>query len=251
MSTGRLVLLRHGQSIWNLENLFTGWIDVDLSDQGRLEAQDAGRLLRDEGIAFDIAFTSVLKRAIRTLWIALDGMDLMWLPVERSWRLNERHYGALQGLDKAQTVEKHGAEQVKVWRRSYDIPPPPLSRDDPQHPRFDRRYAGVPASELPASESLKDTLVRVLPYWNARIAPELKAGRNVLVAAHGNSLRALVKMLDNMSDADIVELNIPTGVPLLYELDANLKPVSSRYLGDAEAVKARAEAVAKQTEAKK
>jgi len=192
----------------------------------------------------------VLKRAIRTLWIALDEMDLMWLPVERTWRLNERHYGSLQGLNKTQTVEKHGAEQVKIWRRSYDIPPPPLPASDPGHPRFDRRYASVPAGELPSSESLKDTLARVLPFWNARIAPELKAGRNVLVAAHGNSLRALVKMLDQMSDAAIVELNIPTGVPLLYELDANLKPISSRYLGDAEAVKARAEAVAKQTEKK-
>jgi len=251
MSTGKLLLLRHGQSIWNLENLFTGWIDVDLSEQGRQEALEAGRLLKAEGIAFDIAFTSVLKRAIRTLWFALDEMDLMWLPVERTWRLNERHYGALQGLNKTQTVEKHGAEQVKVWRRSYDIPPPPLSTSDPGHPRFDRRYASVPAAELPASESLKDTLARVLPFWNARIAPELRAGHNVLVAAHGNSLRALVKMLDQMSDAAIVELNIPTGVPLLYELDANLKPLSSRYLGDAEAVKARAEAVAKQTEVKK
>ncbi len=250
MSTGKLLLLRHGQSIWNLENLFTGWIDVDLSEQGLQEAREAGRLLKAEGIAFDIAFTSVLKRAIRTLWIALDEMDLMWLPVERTWRLNERHYGSLQGLNKTQTVEKHGAEQVKIWRRSYDIPPPPLALDDRQHPRFDRRYAGVPAAELPACESLKDTLARVLPFWNTRIAPELKAGRNVLVAAHGNSLRALVKMLDGMSDADIVELNIPTGVPLLYELDANLKPVASRYLGDAEAVKARAEAVAKQTEKK-
>jgi len=250
MSTGRLVLLRHGQSIWNLENLFTGWIDVDLSEQGRREAEEAGRLLRDEGIAFDIAFTSVLKRAIRTLWITLDGMDLMWLPVERSWRLNERHYGALQGLDKAQTVEKHGAEQVKVWRRSYDIPPPPLPRDDPRHPRFDRRYAGVPAAEIPSTESLKDTLARVMPFWNTRIAPELAAGRNVLVAAHGNSLRALVKMLDRMSDEAIVELNIPTGVPLLYDLDPHLSPRSSRYLGDAEAVKARAEAVARQTEKK-
>jgi len=193
----------------------------------------------------------VLKRAIRTLWITLDEMDMMWLPVERSWRLNERHYGALQGLDKAQTVEKHGVEQVKIWRRSYDIPPPPLDRQDPNHPRFDRRYAGVPAGELPSSESLKDTLARVLPFWTSRIAPELAAGRNVLVTAHGNSLRALVKMLDNISDAAIVELNIPTGVPLLYELDSRLKPVASRYLGDAEAVKARAEAVARQTEAKK
>jgi len=251
MSTGRLVLLRHGQSIWNLENLFTGWIDVDLSEQGRLEAAEAGRLLRAEGIAFDVAFTSVLKRAIRTLWIALDGMDLMWLPVERSWRLNERHYGALQGLDKAQTVERHGAEQVKVWRRSYDIPPPPLAHDDPQHPRFDRRYAGVPAGEIPSAESLKDTLARVMPFWTSRIAPELSAGRNVLVAAHGNSLRALVKMLDRMSDEAIVELNIPTGVPLLYELDSHLTPRASRYLGDTEAVKARAEAVARQADTRK
>ena len=251
MSTGRLVLLRHGQSIWNLENLFTGWIDVDLSEQGRLEAAEAGRLLRAEGIAFDVAFTSVLKRAIRTLWIALDGMDLMWLPVERSWRLNERHYGALQGLDKAQTVEKHGAEQVKVWRRSYDIPPPPLAHHDPQHPRFDRRYAGVPVGEIPSAESLKDTLARVMPFWNTRIAPELAAGRNVLVCAHGNSLRALVKMLDRMSDEAIVELNIPTGVPLLYELDSHLTPRARRYLGDAEAVKARAEAVARQTDTRK
>jgi len=250
MNTGKLLLLRHGQSAWNLENLFTGWVDVDLSDQGREEAQEAGRLLKAEGLAFDVAFTSVLKRAIRTLWIALDEMDLMWLPVERSWRLNERHYGALQGLDKAQTVEKHGAEQVKVWRRSYDIPPPPLPESDPAHPIHDRRYANVPPAELPSAESLKDTLARVLPYWQSRIAPELKSGRNVLVAAHGNSLRAMVKMLDDMSDTAIVELNIPTGVPLLYELDANLRPVSSRYLGDADAVKARAEAVAKQTEKK-
>jgi 2,3-bisphosphoglycerate-dependent phosphoglycerate mutase len=251
MSTGKLVLLRHGQSIWNLENLFTGWIDVDLSAQGLEEAKEAGRLLKAEGIPFDLAFTSVLKRAIRTLWITLDELDMMWLPVERSWRLNERHYGALQGLDKAQTVARHGAEQVKIWRRSYDIPPPPLAADHPQHPRFDRRYASVPAGEMPASESLKDTLARVLPFWNGRIRPELEAGRNVLVAAHGNSLRAMVKMLDGISDADIVELNIPTGVPLLYELDAKLQPVSSRYLGDAEAVKARAEAVARQAEAKK
>jgi 2,3-bisphosphoglycerate-dependent phosphoglycerate mutase len=250
MSTGKLLLLRHGQSIWNLENLFTGWVDIDLSEQGRQEAQEAGRLLKAEGIAFAIPFTSVLKRAIRTLWMALDEMDMMWLPVERTWRLNERHYGALQGLDKAQTVAKHGADQVKIWRRSYDIPPPPLPATDPGHPRFDRRYANVPAGELPSAESLKDTLGRVLPFWNARIAPELLAGRNVLVVAHGNSLRALVKMLDGMSDAAIVELNIPTGVPLLYELDGNLKPVSSRYLGDAAAVKARAEAVARQTERK-
>ena len=228
MSTGKLVLLRHGQSTWNLENLFTGWIDVDLSEQGHAEAREAGQLLREEGIAFDIAFTSVLKRAIRTLWYSLDEMDLMWLPVERSWRLNERHYGALQGLNKAETVEKHGAEQVKIWRRSYDIPPPPLDSDDPQHPKFDRRYVNVPAAELPGTESLALTLQRVMPYWNKRISPELKAGRNVLIAAHGNSLRALVKMLDEISDEEIVGLNIPTGVPLLYELDAGLNPLGSR-----------------------
>ena len=251
MKTGKLLLLRHGQSTWNLANLFTGWVDVDLSDLGREEAQEAGRLLRAEGIAFDISFSSVLKRAIRTLNIALDEMDQMWLPVERTWRLNERHYGALQGLDKAQTVERHGLDQVKIWRRSYDIPPPPLPLTDPGHPRLDRRYASVPPADLPSSESLKDTLARVLPFWNSRIAPELKAGRNVLVAAHGNSLRALVKMLDEMSDAAIVELNIPTGVPLLYQLDAGLKPLSSRYLGDAAAVAARAEAVARQAEAKR
>src|SRR5678815_1277140 len=201
---GRLVLLRHGQSVWNLENLFTGWVDVDLSAQGLDEAREAGRLLKAEGIALDIAFVSVLKRAIRTLWIALDEMDLMWLPVERSWRLNERHYGALQGLDKAQTVARHGAEQVKIWRRSYDIPPPPLALDDKRHPRFDRRYASLRPEQLPATESLKRTLDRVLPYWNERLAPELKAGRNLLVVAHGNSLRALVKMLDNMSDLSLI-----------------------------------------------
>jgi 2,3-bisphosphoglycerate-dependent phosphoglycerate mutase len=247
---GKLILVRHGQSVWNVENLFTGWHDVDLSDQGRQEAAQAGRELVNEKLAVDIAFTSVLKRAIRTLWIALDEMDRMWIPVERSWRLNERHYGALQGLNKAQTVEKHGEAQVKVWRRSYDIPPPKLELDDPRHPRFDARYAGVPAAELPAAESLKDTLARVLPFWNSRIAPELRSGRNVLVAAHGNSLRAMVKMLDNVPEKDIVELNIPTGVPLLYELDANLKPLGSRYLGDPEAIAAAAEAVRRQTEKK-
>lgn len=247
---GKLILVRHGQSIWNVENLFTGWTDVDLSDQGRNEAREAGRQLIQEGIAPDIAFTSVLKRAIRTLWIILDEMDRMWLPVERSWRLNERHYGALQGLNKAQTVEQHGEAQVKIWRRSYDIPPPPLETDDPRHPRFDARYANLKPAELPATESLKDTLARVLPYWNERIAPELRAGRNVMVAAHGNSLRAMVKMLDNVSEAEITELNIPTGVPLLYELDDQLKPRGSRYLGDAAAIAAAAEAVRKQTEKK-
>jgi 2,3-bisphosphoglycerate-dependent phosphoglycerate mutase len=246
--TGKLILVRHGQSVWNVENLFTGWHDVDLSDQGRKEAAQAGRELLKEGIAIDMAFTSVLKRAIRTLWILLDEMDRMWIPVERSWRLNERHYGALQGLNKAQTVEKHGEAQVKIWRRSYDIPPPSLDLDDKRHPRFDPRYADVAPSELPAAESLKDTLARVLPYWNSRIVPELRAGRNVLVAAHGNSLRAMVKMLDNVSEKEIVELNIPTGVPLLYDLDSQLKPLGSRYLGDPDAIAAAAEAVRRQTE---
>jgi 2,3-bisphosphoglycerate-dependent phosphoglycerate mutase len=227
---GRLILVRHGQSLWNVENLFTGWTDVDLSELGRA------------------AFTSVLKRAIRTLWIMLDAMQCMWVPVERSWRLNERHYGALQGLNKAQTVAQHGEAQVRVWRRSYDIPPPPLTPEDPRHPRFDTRYAAVPPQDLPATESLKDTLARVLPFWHARIAPELRSGRNVMVVAHGNSLRAVVKMLDQVSDEQITELNIPTGVPLLYELDARLRPLASRYLGDAAAVSAAAEAVRRQTE---
>lgn len=248
---GKLVLLRHGQSIWNVENLFTGWTDVDLSEQGRREAAQAGRELLQEKLAIDIAFTSVLKRAIRTLWIALDEMDRMWIPVERSWRLNERHYGALQGLNKTQTVEKHGEAQVKIWRRSYDIPPPPLAEDDPRHPRLDPRYADADPAELPGTESLKETLARVLPFWHSRIAPELRTGRNVLVAAHGNSLRAMVKMLDHVSENEIVELNIPTGVPLLYELDRELKPLASRYLGDPAAIAAAAEAVRRQTEKKK
>src|ERR1043165_4505610 len=248
--TGKLVLVRHGQSVWNLENLFTGWVDVDLTEQGRAEAKSAGQLLKAEGFAFDLVFTSVLKRAIRTMWIVLDEMDLMWLPVERSWRLNERHYGALQGLDKAQTVEKHGEAQVKIWRRSYDIPPPALDAGDKRHPIHDRRYAKLDPRVLPASESLKDTLARVLPFWNDRIAAELKAGRNVLVVAHGNSLRAVVKMLDDVSEADITELNIPTGVPLVYELDAGLKPVKSGYLGDPEAIRAAADAVKNQTKKK-
>jgi 2,3-bisphosphoglycerate-dependent phosphoglycerate mutase len=243
---GKLVLVRHGQSIWNVENLFTGWHDVDLSAQGRIEAANAGRELLREGINIDIAFTSMLKRAIRTLWIMLDEMDRMWIPVERSWRLNERHYGALQGLNKAETVARHGEAQVKIWRRSYDIPPPALSADDPRHPRFDVRYAGIDPALLPATESLKETLARVQPFWQTRIAAELAAGRNVLVAAHGNSLRAMVKMLDGVAESDIVELNIPTGAPLLYELNDALKPLSSRYLGDAEAIKAAAEAVKRQ-----
>jgi 2,3-bisphosphoglycerate-dependent phosphoglycerate mutase len=246
--TGKLLLVRHGQSTWNVENLFTGWVDVDLSPQGVREAQQAGVEIARERFTPDIVFTSVLKRAIRTQWLILDSMDLLWLPVERHWRLNERHYGALQGLDKAQTVAKHGAEQVLIWRRSYDIPPPPLALDDERHPRFERRYAAVAASELPAAESLKDTLARVLPYWQQRIAPELLAGRHVMIVAHGNSLRALVKMLDGLSEAAIVELNIPTGVPLLYELDAELQPTASRYLGDPAAIKAAAEAVKRQTD---
>ena len=248
---GKLILVRHGQSTWNVENLFTGWHDVDLSDLGRQEAKSAGVEIGKAGIVPDVVFTSVLKRAIRTMWTILDELDLLWLPVERSWRLNERHYGALQGLDKAQTVEKHGEAQVKIWRRSYDIPPPPLDVSDKRHPVHDRRYAGLDPRVLPASESLKDTLARVLPFWNDRIVTELKAERNVLVVAHGNSLRAVVKMLDNVSEAEITELNIPTGVPLVYELDAGLKPVKSGYLGDPEAIKAAAEAVKKQTEKKK
>jgi 2,3-bisphosphoglycerate-dependent phosphoglycerate mutase len=249
---GKLVLVRHGESEWNVANLFTGWTDVELTEKGRGEAREAGRLLKAEGFQFDVAYTSVLKRAIRTLWTVLDEMDLMWLPVERSWRLNERHYGALQGLDKAQTVEKHGADQVKIWRRSYDIPPPPLDSNDKRHPQFDKRYASLPPDALPATESLKETLARVLPFWTDKIAADLKLGRNVLVVAHGNSLRAVVKMLDGMSDADIVEFNIPTGVPIAYDLDATLRPKAPRrFLGDQEAIKAAAEAVAKQTEGKK
>ena len=249
--SGKLVFLRHGQSAWNLENRFSGWTDVDLTEQGRAEATEAARLLAAEALTFDIAFTSVLKRAIRTLWITLDGLDLMWIPVERSYRLNERHYGALQGLDKAQTVAAHGAAQVQIWRRSYDIPPPPMADDDPRQARFDRRYANVPPADLPATESLKDTLARVEPYWHTRIAPELAANRNVLVVAHGNSLRALVKMLDGMSDEEIVEFNIPTGVPLLYDLDARLAARGRRFLGDPDQVAAAAEAVRRQTEGRR
>ncbi|HXQ31191.1 MAG TPA: 2,3-diphosphoglycerate-dependent phosphoglycerate mutase [Steroidobacteraceae bacterium] len=249
-SAGMLVLVRHGQSTWNRDNLFTGWTDVDLTEQGQAEAAEAGRLLAAQGFKFDQAFTSVLKRAIRTLWIMLDALDQMWIPVERSWRLNERHYGALQGLDKAQTAERHGARQVKIWRRSYDIPPPPLSLDDPRHPRFDPRYAGVAPADLPATESLKDTLARVEPCWNSRIAPELRAHRHVLVVAHGNSLRALVKMLDDMSESDIVDLDIPTGVPIVYDLDARLNSRGRRFLGDPAAIAAAAEAVRRQSDRK-
>jgi 2,3-bisphosphoglycerate-dependent phosphoglycerate mutase len=247
---GKLILVRHGQSVWNVENLFTGWHDVDLSDQGRAEAVQAGRELQGEKLEPQIAFTSVLKRAIRTLWLILDTTDRMWIPVERSWRLNERHYGALEGLNKAQTVAQHGEAQVKIWRRSYDIPPPPLALDDPRHPRFDPRYADVGAASLPAAESLKDTLARVLPYWESRIVPELRAGKNVLIVAHGNSLRALIKMLDMMSESDIVEFNIPTGIPILYELDEQLLPLGHRFLGDPQAIAAAQEAVRRQTEKK-
>ena len=246
--TGKLLLVRHGQSVWNMENLFTGWADVDLTAAGTEEARQAGKEIARAGLVPDLVFTSVLTRAIRTQWLILEELQLLWLPVERHWRLNERHYGALQGLNKAQTVAQHGEAQVKIWRRSYDVPPPPLALDDPRHPRFDRRYANVPAADLPATESLKTTLARVLPYWQERIAPELRAGRNVMIVAHGTSLRALVKMLDGLSESAIIELNIPTGIPLLYELDARLKPLSSRYLGDAAAIAAAAEAVRRQTE---
>jgi 2,3-bisphosphoglycerate-dependent phosphoglycerate mutase len=246
----RLVLLRHGESAWNRENRFTGWTDVDLSDTGMREAQSAGRLMAAEGFAFDVAYTSVLKRAIRTLWIALDEMDLLWIPVHRSWRLNERHYGALQGLNKAETAAAHGEAQVKVWRRSYDIPPPPLTPDDPRHPSRDRRYADLAPGDVPLTESLKDTVARFLPYWHDTIAPEIRTGRKVVIAAHGNSLRALVKYLDQMTDEAIVDLNIPTGIPLVYELDRELKPLRKYYLGDPEAVKNAEVNVANQAKAK-
>jgi 2,3-bisphosphoglycerate-dependent phosphoglycerate mutase len=247
----KLVLMRHGESQWNLENRFTGWTDVDLTDLGREQARQAGLLLKKEGYAFDVAFTSVLKRAIRTLWIALDAMDAMYTPVGNTWRLNERHYGALQGLNKAETAAKFGDEQVLVWRRAYAIAPDALGNDDPRHPRFDARYARVPAGELPATECLKDTVARVLPFWNDSIAPAIRAGRKVLVAAHGNSLRALIKYLDGMSEDDIVGLNIPTGQPLVYELDDDLKPIRHYYLGDPAEIEAAMAAVAAQGKAKK
>jgi len=244
-----LVLLRHGESDWNRENRFTGWTDVDLSARGVEEARAAGRLLAAEGFAFDLAFTSVLKRAIRTLWLALEEMDRVWIPEEKSWRLNERHYGSLQGLNKAEMAAKFGEAQVLAWRRSYDTPPPALAADDPRSPARDARYAGLAAGELPLTECLKDTVARVIPYWEGAIAPALLAGRKVLVAAHGNSLRALVKHLDAIGDAEIVGLNIPTGVPLVYELDASLRPLGHRYLGDAAEVARRISAVAGQGKA--
>ena len=243
----RIVLLRHGESTWNRENRFTGWTDVDLSEAGTGEARAAGRLLRAEGYAFDLAHTSVLKRAIRTLWLALDEMDCLWLPVEKAWRLNERHYGALQGLNKSEMAAKFGEAQVLAWRRSYDTPPPALERTDPRHEGADPRYAGA---TVPLTECLKDTVARVLPYWNERIAPAVRAGRRVLVAAHGNSLRALIKHLDGVSDADIVGLNVPTGVPLVYELDAALRPLRHYYLGDAAEVARRVAAVSAQGKAR-
>lgn len=245
---GKLVLCRHGQSDWNQKNLFTGWTDVDLTEKGNQEAIDAGRLLHDLGYEFDIAYTSVLKRAIRTLWHMLDQMDRMWIPVVRDWRLNERHYGELQGLNKAETAAKFGDEQVHIWRRSYNFPPPKLDVDDERHPAQDPRYAGIEG--LPATESLETTLARVLPCWNEVIAPDLKAGKNVLIAAHGNSLRALVKMLDNISDDEITRFNIPTGVPIAYELDDDLTPLSHEFLGDAEAIAKATAAVAAQATAK-
>jgi 2,3-bisphosphoglycerate-dependent phosphoglycerate mutase len=246
----KLVLLRHGESTWNKENRFTGWTDVDLSERGREEAAEAGRLLKEGGYVFDLAYVSVLKRAIRTLWMALDQLDQMWIPVEKNWRLNERHYGALQGLNKAETAAQHGDAQVLIWRRSYDIPPPPLPPGDERHPSRDPRYAGLAPEDLPLTESLKETVARFLPYWHSTIAPAIKSGKRVIVAAHGNSLRALVKYLDDVSEQEIVELNIPTGIPLVYELDAGLKPIRHYYLGDAAAAAAAAERVKQQAKAK-
>ncbi len=250
MGNTKLVLLRHGESIWNKENKFTGWTDVDLSEKGVEEAKESGRVLKKEGYMFDVAFTSVLKRAIRTLWIALDEMDLMWLPVYRSWRLNERHYGALQGLNKAETAKKFGEEQVLIWRRSYDAPPSSLDKTDERYPGNDPRYHGMDEKDIPLTECLKDTVARFLPYWHKTIAPAIKSGKRVLIAAHGNSLRALVKYLDNVSEEAIVKLNIPTGIPLIYELDEKLKPIKHYYLGDPEEVKKAMEAVSKQGKAK-
>jgi 2,3-bisphosphoglycerate-dependent phosphoglycerate mutase len=242
----KLVLLRHGESDWNRENRFTGWTDVDLSEKGLREAKEAGTVLKSEGFTFDVAYTSVLKRAIRTLWISLDELDLMWIPVHRSWRLNERHYGALQGLNKSETAARFGEDQVKIWRRSYDVPPPALTPDDERYPGRDPRYKDLTPAELPLTECLKDTVARFLPYWHETIAPAVRQGKRVLIAAHGNSLRALVKYLDGISDEAIVSLNIPTGMPLVYELDGDLKPQGNYYLGDPEKVKAAMEAVAAQ-----
>ncbi|WP_291319228.1 2,3-diphosphoglycerate-dependent phosphoglycerate mutase [Desulfonatronospira sp.] len=245
-----LVLLRHGESEWNLQNRFTGWTDVDLTPQGVEQAEKAGELLQEEGLFFDLAHTSVLRRAIRTLWLVLDRMDLMWIPVQRSWRLNERHYGALQGLNKSETAARYGEDQVLKWRRSYDLPPPALDQDDQRHPRFDPRYKGLDARVLPDAECLKDTVNRFLPYWNDYLAPQILAGKRLIVAAHGNSLRALVKYLDHISDEEILKLNIPTGVPLVYRLNENLVPIESRYLGDPEEIQAAIAATAGQGKAR-
>jgi 2,3-bisphosphoglycerate-dependent phosphoglycerate mutase len=247
----KVVMVRHGESVWNKENRFTGWTDVDLSEKGIEEAKKGGKILKENGYVFDVAFTSVLKRAINTLHIILEEMDLLWIPEYKHWRLNERHYGALQGLNKAEMAEKYGEEQVKIWRRSYDVPPPPLTKDDPRYPGHDPRYKDLKEEEIPLCESLKDTVARVLPYWNEVIAPTIKEGKRVIIVAHGNSIRALVKYLDNISDQDIVEVNIPTGIPLVYELDENLKPINRYYLGDPEEVRKAMEAVAAQGKAKK
>ena len=246
----KVVLIRHGESIWNKENKFTGWYDVDLSEKGKEEAKKAGQQLKKDGFTFDIAYTSVLKRAIKTLWCVLDNMGLNWIPVTKNWKLNERHYGALQGLNKAETAAKYGEDQVKIWRRSYDIPPMPLTEDDERYPGKDARYAGLSKNELPLTECLKDTVARVVPYWENEIVPQIKAGKKIIIAAHGNSLRALVKYLDNLSEETILNVNIPTAMPLVYELDANLKPTKSYYIGDPEAVKKAMEAVANQGKAK-
>ena len=246
----KVVLLRHGQSQWNLENRFTGWHDVDLTEQGQAEARAAGQVLKENGFVFDKAYSSLLKRAIRTLWLALEELDQVWLPVRRDWRLNERHYGALQGLNKAETAEKHGEDQVLIWRRSYDVPPPPMEKDAEGYAGKDIRYADVPEADIPLTECLKDTVDRFLPYWHETIAPDIKAGKRVIIAAHGNSLRALVKYLDDLSEEEVLKLNIPTGMPLVYELDANQKPIKNYYLGDEEAVKAAMDAVANQGKAK-
>lgn len=247
----KLVLIRHGESVWNKENLFTGWTDVDLSEKGLEEAKEGGRVLKQEGYVFDVAYTSVLKRAIRTLWNVLDQMDLMWIPVHRAWELNERHYGALQGLNKSETAARYGEDQVKIWRRSYDVPPPVLEEDDERNPAKDPRYKNLKKEELPLTECLKDTVARVIPYWEKEIAPAIRSGKRVIVAAHGNSLRALVKFLDEISEEAIISLNIPTGMPLVYELDENLKPLKRYYLGDPEKVRAAMEAVASQGKAQK
>ncbi|AHF92344.1 phosphoglyceromutase [Opitutaceae bacterium TAV5] len=248
--THTLVLLRHGESTWNRENRFTGWTDVDLTDKGREEARQAGRLMKEAGLVFDAAYVSLLRRALWTMWLALDEMDQLWIPFSKSWRLNERHYGALQGLNKAGTAQKFGNDQVKVWRRSYDVPPPVLEKSDPRFPGHDPRYAGIDAAELPLTECLKDTVARFLPLWHGEIAPEIRAGKRLLISAHGNSLRALVQYLDHVSEEDIVELNIPTGVPLVYTLDADLKPVGHHYLGDPAEIAAKAAAVAAQGQTK-